>query len=103
MLGRTRFFIICHFVLRVVDTVADVFAARIETESEYRSGQDFRRYAIASPDYFLNVPALLERMRKAVDEQLWKTGGVALKIYSKAKARALAVMKAKRASETQSG
>jgi long-chain acyl-CoA synthetase len=39
----------------------------------------------ASPDYFLNVPALLERMRKAVDEQLWKTGGVALKIYGKAK------------------
>lgn len=39
----------------------------------------------ASPDYFLNVPALLERMRKAVDEQLWKSGGVALKIYSKAK------------------
>ncbi|MGA9642840.1 MAG: AMP-binding protein [Terriglobales bacterium] len=39
----------------------------------------------AAPDYFLNVPALLERMRKAVDEQLWKTGGVALKIYRKAK------------------
>src|ERR1700675_3556829 len=39
----------------------------------------------AAPDYFLNVPALLDRMRKAVDEQLWKTGGVALKIYSKAK------------------
>jgi long-chain acyl-CoA synthetase len=39
----------------------------------------------AGPDYFLNVPALLERMRKAVDEQLWKTGGVALKMYSKAK------------------
>ena len=39
----------------------------------------------ASPDYFLNVPALLERMRKAVDEQLWKTGGVVLKIYSNAK------------------
>jgi len=38
----------------------------------------------ASPDYFLNVPALLERMRKAVDEQLWKTG-VVLKIYSNAK------------------
>ncbi len=31
-----------------------------------------------APDYFLNVPALLERMRKAVDEQLWKTGGVVL-------------------------
>jgi len=39
----------------------------------------------AAPEYFLNVPALLERMRKAVDEQLWKTGGMALKIYSKAK------------------
>jgi long-chain acyl-CoA synthetase len=39
-----------------------------------------------SPDYFLNVPALLERMRKAVDEQLWKTGGVVLGIYSRAKA-----------------
>jgi len=39
----------------------------------------------AEPDYFLNVPALLERMRKAVDEQLWKTGGVALAIYRRAK------------------
>jgi long-chain acyl-CoA synthetase len=38
-----------------------------------------------APDYFLNVPALLERMRKAVDEQLWKTGGVVLDIYSRAK------------------
>jgi long-chain acyl-CoA synthetase len=38
-----------------------------------------------APDYFLNVPALLERMRKAVDEQLWKTGGVILSIYSRAK------------------
>jgi len=39
----------------------------------------------ATPDYFLNVPALLERMRRAVDEQLWKTGGFPLKVYSKAK------------------
>jgi long-chain acyl-CoA synthetase len=39
-----------------------------------------------APDYLLNVPALLERMRKAVDEQLWKTGGVILSIYSRAKA-----------------
>ena len=38
-----------------------------------------------APDYFLNVPALLERMRKAVDEQLWKTGGVVLTIYTRAK------------------
>jgi long-chain acyl-CoA synthetase len=40
---------------------------------------------LAEPDYFLNVPALLERMRKAVDEQLWKTGGLARAIYSHAK------------------
>ena len=39
----------------------------------------------ASPDYILNVPALLERMRKAVDEQLWKTGGIVLMAYSRAK------------------
>jgi long-chain acyl-CoA synthetase len=38
-----------------------------------------------APDYFLNVPALLERMRKAVDEQLWKTGGAVLGIYIRAK------------------
>jgi long-chain acyl-CoA synthetase len=40
---------------------------------------------LAAPDYFLNVPALLERMRKAIDEQLWKTGGLPLKVYTKAK------------------
>src|SRR5215469_10460601 len=40
----------------------------------------------AAPDYFLNVPALLERMRKAVDEQLWKTGGIVRAIYTRAKA-----------------
>jgi len=39
-----------------------------------------------APDYFLNVPALLERMRKAVDEQIWKTGGLVRSIYSRAKA-----------------
>lgn len=41
---------------------------------------------IVAADYFLNVPQLLERMRRAVDEQLWQTGGVALAIYSRAKA-----------------
>jgi long-chain acyl-CoA synthetase len=40
---------------------------------------------LAAPDYFLNVPALLERMRKAVDEQLWKTGGFPLRVYTRAK------------------
>jgi long-chain acyl-CoA synthetase len=39
-----------------------------------------------APDYFLNVPQLLERMRRAVDEQLWQTGGAAQSIYARAKA-----------------
>jgi long-chain acyl-CoA synthetase len=39
----------------------------------------------AAPDFFLNVPALLERMRRAVDEQLWKTGGLPFAIYRRAK------------------
>jgi long-chain acyl-CoA synthetase len=39
-----------------------------------------------APDYFVNVPALLERVRKAVDEQLWKTAGIVRTIYAKAKA-----------------
>jgi long-chain acyl-CoA synthetase len=39
-----------------------------------------------APDYFVNVPALLERVRKAVDEQLWKTAGIVRTIYTKAKA-----------------
>ena len=38
------------------------------------------------PDYFVNVPALLERVRRAVDEQIWKTGGIVRMMYRKAKA-----------------
>lgn len=38
-----------------------------------------------APDYSVNVPALLERVRRAVDEQLWKTGGFPLNVYSHAK------------------
>jgi long-chain acyl-CoA synthetase len=37
------------------------------------------------PDYFLNVPQLLERMRRAVDDQLAQKGGLAQTIYSRAK------------------
>jgi long-chain acyl-CoA synthetase len=44
--------------------------------------QDMRTVA---PDYFLNVPALLQRMRRAVDEQLWQAGGFVQGIYSRAK------------------
>src|ERR1700674_5603546 len=40
---------------------------------------------VVAPDYFLNVPQLLERMRRAVDEQLWQTGGVAPGVYARAK------------------
>src|SRR5580658_1514020 len=40
---------------------------------------------VVAPDYFLNVPQLLERMRRAVDEQLWQTGGVAQAVYARAK------------------
>src|ERR1700676_2456656 len=39
-----------------------------------------------APHYFLNVPQLLERMRRGVDEQLAKKGGGAQAVYSRAKA-----------------
>jgi Long-chain acyl-CoA synthetases (AMP-forming) len=37
-----------------------------------------------APHYFLNVPQLLERMRRAVDEQIAQKGGIAQTIYSRA-------------------
>jgi long-chain acyl-CoA synthetase len=40
----------------------------------------------ASPHYFLNVPQLLERIRRGVDEQIAHKGGIAQAIYSRAKA-----------------
>src|SRR5579862_4776677 len=39
-----------------------------------------------APHYFLNVPQLLERMRRGVDEQVAQKGGVARGVYSRAKA-----------------
>jgi len=39
-----------------------------------------------APHYFLNVPQLLERMRRGVDDQIEKKGGLARAIYSRAKA-----------------
>jgi long-chain acyl-CoA synthetase len=39
-----------------------------------------------APHYFLNVPQLLERMRRGVDEQIAQKGGVAQTVYSRAKA-----------------
>ena len=40
---------------------------------------------VVAPHYFLNVPQLLERMRRGVDEQIAKKGGIAQAIYSRAK------------------
>jgi long-chain acyl-CoA synthetase len=40
----------------------------------------------AAPHYFLNVPQLLERMRRGVDEQIAQKGGLARAIYLRAKA-----------------
>jgi len=39
-----------------------------------------------APHYFLNVPQLLERMRRGVDEQIAQKGGLAQTAYSRAKA-----------------
>ncbi len=41
--------------------------------------------ALAAPQYFLNVPALLERVRKSVEDQLEKRGGFAKALFTKAK------------------
>jgi long-chain acyl-CoA synthetase len=41
---------------------------------------------VVAPHYFLNVPQLLERMRRAVDEQIAQKGGIGQVIYSQAKA-----------------
>lgn len=38
-----------------------------------------------APRYFLNVPQLLERMRRGIDEQIAKQGGIAETLYSRAK------------------
>jgi long-chain acyl-CoA synthetase len=40
---------------------------------------------LVAPDYFLNVPQLLERMRRGVDDQLRQTGGIGQAVYSRAK------------------
>lgn len=40
----------------------------------------------AAPHYFLNVPQLLERMRRGVDEQIAEKGGLAQTVYLRAKA-----------------
>jgi len=51
----------------------------------------------AAPNYFLNVPVLLERMRTAIDEQLRKTGGLANLVYTRAREAWLARDRGERA------
>lgn len=41
---------------------------------------------VVAPHYFLNVPQLLERMRRGVDEQIARKGGIGHAIYSRARA-----------------
>ncbi|HLG15332.1 MAG TPA: AMP-binding protein [Blastocatellia bacterium] len=41
---------------------------------------------LAAPNYFLNVPALLERVRSGIEDQLNNKGGFALKLFHKGKA-----------------
>jgi long-chain acyl-CoA synthetase len=40
---------------------------------------------VVAPHYFLNVPQLLERMRRGVDEEIAKRGGLVAAMYSRAK------------------
>jgi len=42
--------------------------------------------AVATPQYFLNVPALLERVRKGVEEKVADRGGVGRLLFEKGKA-----------------
>jgi long-chain acyl-CoA synthetase len=61
--------------------------------SELRLSTDLTRLADdlreAAPDYCLNVPQLLERMRSAVEGQLAKRGGITNKIFTNAKTASL--------------
>jgi long-chain acyl-CoA synthetase len=41
---------------------------------------------LAAPNYFLNVPLLLERVRVGIEDQLAKKGGIALTIFTRGKA-----------------
>ena len=62
--------------------------------SELRLCTDLSRLADdlreAAPEYCLNVPQLLERMRSAVEAQIAKRGGILNTIFAKAKAASLA-------------
>ena len=66
----------------------------LQRTSELKLCTDLTRLADdlreAAPDYCLNVPQLLERMRSAVEAQIAKRGGILNRIFAKAKAASLA-------------
>lgn len=41
---------------------------------------------VAAPNYFLNVPAVLERIRAGIEDQVAKRGGAAQALFQKGKA-----------------
>ncbi|HXE76334.1 MAG TPA: AMP-binding protein [Candidatus Xenobia bacterium] len=41
---------------------------------------------LAAPEYFLNVPALLERVKKGIEEQIEKRGGLARALFTRGRA-----------------
>src|SRR5574337_646040 len=48
--------------------------------------RDALRGYTAAPHYFLNVPTLLERVRRGVEENITKRGGIAKAIFARASA-----------------
>jgi long-chain acyl-CoA synthetase len=50
---------------------------------------------LAAPDYFLNVPTLLERLRAAIEDQMRKSGGLISGLFFRAEATALRILPGK--------
>ena len=67
-----------------------VMLSCLSRQSVLRLATDLTRIAddlrAAEPDYCVNVPALLERMRTAIESQLASRGGIAHKIFRNAQA-----------------
>jgi long-chain acyl-CoA synthetase len=62
----------------------------LSRSSELAMSMDLNKLAdemkVAAPNYFLNVPALLERVKSGIEDQLSKRGGFAQKVYQRGKA-----------------
>ena len=62
--------------------VADKRTHDVDGSDETRRGNS----AVAAPNYFLNVPTLLERIRTGVGDNIRKRGGMIAKIFERANA-----------------